>query len=266
MAEEIILLKARNTIPLKKALAKKLYLKNRDQVQISSILNISQPMVSNYLSSKEKISNEIMNLAERISESICNGNSANFHTCVTFLDNEIQGNFYLADETELISDEKRKIIDSLTKAFLILKDKNIEGLIPEVKINIAMASQNEKNHDDVAAFLNGLILADDKVAGNNGIRFGKSKHLTNLILYLRDKIKADAMMNLAYCEEIKKTSFKLGYLTKNFKFENKQITPDILVHKGDFGIEPCVYILGENAVDVVNKVLKLKEELNGIER
>jgi hypothetical protein len=266
MAEEVILVKAENTIALKRALAKNLYLKKKDQVQISSILNISQPMVSNYLSSKEEISNEIINLAERISEKICNGNSANFHTCVTFLDDEIQGNFYVANETELISEEKTKIIDNLIEAFFLLKDKNIVGLIPEVKINIAMAKENAKNPDDVAAFLNGLIIADDKVTGNNGIRFGKSRHLTNLVLYLRNKIKVNAMMNLAYHKDIKKTTFKLGYLTKDFKFENKQITPDILIHKGDFGIEPCVYVLGGNAVEVVNKVLRLKEELNGIER
>jgi len=266
MAEEAILVKTENTIPLKRALAKKLYLKKKDQVQISSILNISQPMVSNYLSSKEEISNEIMNLAEKISEKIINGSSANFHTCVTFLDDEIQGNFYVANETELISEEKTRIIDSITEAFLMLKDKNISELIPEVKINIAMAKENAKNPDDVAAFLNGLIIADDKVTGNNGIRFGKSRHLTNLILYLKSKIKVNAMMNLAYHEEISKTSFKLGYLTKDFKFEKRQTTPDILVHKGDFGLEPCVYVLGENAVEVVNKVLRIKEELNDIER
>ncbi len=55
-------------------------------------------------------------------------------------------------------------------------------LIPEVKINIAMAKENAKNSDDVAAFLNGLIIADDKITGYNGIRFGKSKHLSSLLI------------------------------------------------------------------------------------
>jgi predicted fused transcriptional regulator/phosphomethylpyrimidine kinase len=34
-----------------------------------------------------------------------------------------------------------------------------------------------------------------------------------------------------------------------------------LFHKGDFGIEPCAYIIGKDAVDVVNKLIKIKEKL-----
>jgi len=35
---------------------------------------------------------------------------------------------------------------------------------------------------------------------------------------------------------------------------------DILIHKGDFGIEPCAYLLGKDAVDVTNKLLNLVGE------
>ena len=37
---------------------------------------------------------------------------------------------------------------------------------------------------------------------------------------------------------------------------------DILLHRGDFGIEPCAYILGKNAVEVVNKFLKIREDIS----
>ncbi len=266
MVEEVILIKADHTILLKKALAKNLYFKKIDQVQISNILGISQPMVSNYLSSNERFPKNISDLAEKISEKIYNGNSAHFHTCVSFLDKEIEGRYYIAKKNELISDDKSNIIDNLTDAFLLLKEKNISGLIPEVKVNIAMAKDNAKSNDDVAAFLNGLIIADDKVTSNNGIRFGKSRHLSSLLLYLREKINVNAIMNLAYNNNIDKTRFKIGFLTKNFKLEKNQENYDILLHKGDFGIEPCAYILGNDAVDVVKKILKLKEELDGIKR
>ena len=55
MAEEAIFIGGENTIPLKKAIAKKLYRNNIDQIQLSQILNISQPMVSNYCSNKQII-------------------------------------------------------------------------------------------------------------------------------------------------------------------------------------------------------------------
>jgi len=50
-------------------------------------------------------------------------------------------------------------------------------------------------------------------------------------------------------------------LTKDFKLQDNKNNVDVLLHKGDFGIEPCAYVLGRDAVDVVNKVIKIKEEI-----
>ena len=261
MPEEAIFIKEENTILLKKALAKSLYLKNFDQFKISRILSISQPMVSNYCSSREKIPEYIFNLAENISEKILNKNSLNFYTCIFFNKKKFEGKYLVAEKNEIISNERNKIIDDLTDAFLFLKGKDIGKLLPEVKINIATAIDKAENPDDVAAFLNGLIVVDGKITSNNGIRFGKSKHLSSLLLYLKDIIDIKAIMNIAFINDIKKTSLNVDFLTKDFKLKNSKKNLDILLHKGDFGIEPCAYIIGENAVDVVNKFIKLMEEL-----
>ncbi len=261
MVEEAFFVKAEDTILLKKAIAINLYGKQIEQSKISKILNLTQPMVSNYCSSNEKIPKDICNLAEKISKIITNGNSTNFFTCVTFSDNPFNGRYYIAEKNEVISDENSNIINNLIEAFLLLKGKDISGLIPEVKINIAMAKQKALNSEDVAAFLNGLIIADDKVTNNNGIRFGKSKHLSSLLIYLRHYININAIMNVAFIENVEKTSFSYSHLLKDFKFEGGKKNIDILLHKGDFGIEPCSYVIGKNAVDVVNKVIKINEEL-----
>jgi predicted fused transcriptional regulator/phosphomethylpyrimidine kinase len=68
-------------------------------------------------------------------------------------------------------------------------------------------------------------------------------------------------MNTAFIENIKKTSFSFDFLTNDYKLKDRKKHLDILLHKGDFGIEPCAYIIGNDAVDVVNKVIKLTEEL-----
>ena len=261
MAEEAIFVKSGDSILLKKAVAKALYSKNIEQSKISNILKLSQPMVSNYCSSDDRIPNNIIDLAEKISNKIINGQSTTFNTCVSFSEKPFEGPFYIARKNEVISDENNRIVDNLTEAFLLLKGKNISGLIPEVKINIAMAKDNAEGPDDIAAFLNGLIIADDKVTGNNGIRFGRSKHLSSLLLYLGEIIDINAIINIAYIEDVLKTSFSYSYLTKDFKLQDNKNNVDILLHKGDFGIEPCAYILGKDAVDVVNKVLRIKEEI-----
>ena len=261
MVEEVILLQQEDTVILKKAIAKLLYNKNIDQSKISEILQISQPMVSNYISSKKEIPKKIQVSAEKISKNILRNKKLTFHTTVSFTDKTLEGSFYIANKNEVITDENNSIVDNLTEAFLLLKGRDISGLIPEVKINIAMTKQHAESTDDVAAFLNGLIVVDDKVISNNGIRFGKSKHLSSLLLYLKDIIDIKAVMNIAFIEDIIKTSFDFDYLTKNYKLKDSKKHPDILLHKGDFGIEPCAYIVGKDAVDVVNKVIKLMGEL-----
>jgi len=261
MVEEAILVKSEDTIILKKAIAMNLYSKKIEQSKISKILNLTQPMVSNYLSSKDSIPKNINDLSDKISKIITNGNSTNFLTCVTFSDNPLFGHYYIAEKNEIINDENRDILNNLIEAFLLLKGKDIGGLIPKIKINIAMAKQKASNSEDVAAFLNGLIIADDKITNNNGIRFGKSKHLSTLLIYLKNHLDINAIMNVAFVKNIEKTSFSYSYLSKDFKLENEKKNVDILLHKGDFGIEPCAYILGKNAIDVANKVIKLCEEL-----
>lgn len=261
MVEEAVFFNADDAVLIRKAIAKSLYTKNIDQSKISEILKLSQPMVSNYCSSNDQIPKDISELADKISKKIINGNSATFHTCVSFDNKSLEGRFFIAEKNEVISEENIKIVDNLTEAFLILKGQNIGGLIPEVKINIAMAKEEAEDSEDVAAFFNGLIIVDDKVTSTNGIRFGKSKHLSSLVLYLKDKINANAIMNVAFIQNIKKTDFRVGYLTKNFKLKNGQKNIDILLHEGDFGIEPCAYVLGNDAVDVATKLMKIKEEI-----
>lgn len=259
MVEETILIDIKNKVLLQKAIARSLYLENHDQLQISRILNLSQPMVSNYCNSNDNIPRNIRQFAERIFDKIKKGNSIKFHTCITFSDKLLEGQFFIARKNEVISDENNKIVDNLTEAFFLLKGRDISNLIPEVKVNLAMAKNNVESAQDIASFLNGLIIADDKVIGSNGIRFGKSKHLSSLLLYLKTIIDVNAIMNLAYIKNIDKTGLNYIFLTKDFKLKSSKKKVDVLLHEGDFGLEPCAYILGKDAIEVVKKVIRIKE-------
>ena len=261
MVEEAILINAENKVLLQKAIARSLYSKNHDQSQISKILNLSQPMVSNYCNSNDNIPRTIRQFAEKIFDKILKGNSLKFQICLSFSDKQLEGQFFIARKNEVLSDENNKIVENLTEAFFLLKGRDISNLLPEVKVNLAMAKNNVESSQDVASFLNGLIIADDKVIGSNGIRFGKSKHLSSLLLYLKTIIDVNAIMNLAYIKDIDKTGLGYNYLTKDFKFKDSKKKVDVLLHKGDFGLEPCAYVLGNDAIEVVKKVIRIKEEI-----
>ena len=71
----------------------------------------------------------------------------------------------------------------------------------------------------------------------------------------------NAIMNIAYLKELEKTKFNIGFLTKDFKLKNTDKNFDILIHKGAFGIEPCAYILGNDAIKIVDKLLKVIKEV-----
>lgn len=261
MPIEVFLIGGEKKIQLKRSIARILYSKKIEQSTISKILNLSQPMVSNYCNSNKEIPENIMKIAKGISEKIIDKQPINFQTCISFLNINIEGNFLIADKNEIITDENSRITDNLKQAFYKLKEKNIKGLIPEVKINIAMSKRNAKKSDDVASFLNGLIITEEKITGYNSIRFGKSKHLSSLLLKLSKNLNSYAIMNIAYKKNIEKTKFKVGLLSKNFKLKNTNKNFDILIHKGDFGIEPCAYILGKDATEVANKLLKIVKEV-----
>jgi predicted fused transcriptional regulator/phosphomethylpyrimidine kinase len=262
MTEEAVFLKDEDSILLKKSIARMLYRKKIDQSRISELLHLSQPMVSNYCSSQTSIPVTIQILANHIVEKITDGSELHFHTCATFSDNIIEGFYHIAEKNELISEENNNIVNNLTEAFLLLKGENIAILLPEVKINIAMAKEGATSADNIASFLNGLLVVDDKVASINGIRFGTSKHLSNLLLDLRKKISVNAIMNIAYDDKLTTSMLSHQFLTKDFTLKQSKTTPDILFHKGDFGIEPCSYILGKDAVDVAKKLLQIRDELS----
>ncbi len=260
MSEEAILLSGKNTVLLKRAIAVNLYNGGVDQSKISEILEISQPMVSNYCSSKTAIPENINDMARKISKKILNGLKPRFYTSILFSDVLDEGIYFIGDRNEIITDENKNISDNLMEAYFSLKDVNIDDLVPEVKINIAMAKENAKSSDDVAAFLNGLIVVDGKISSNNGVRFGKSRHLSSLLIYLQKNLDINAIMNIAYISDYEKYNLKFDFLTKDFKIKSKEKNIDVLLHKGDFGIEPCAYIVGKNATDISKKLIKLRDE------
>ena len=47
---------------------------------------------------------------------------------------------------------------------------------------------------------------------------------------------------------------------KDFKLEEPHDHCDLLLHRGDFGLEPCSYVVGTDAIDVAKKVMRLLEE------
>jgi len=107
-----------------------------------------------------------------------------------------------------------------------------------------MSKETPVCNEDIASFSNGLIIADNSI-----------------VLKLRETFDVSSIMNLAYFNNFSSEDLSIEYLTKNYDLPKKYTSADVLFHDGDFGIEPCSYVIGKDAVDVAKKVIKIVEKI-----
>ena len=231
------------------------------QQVIAEKLGITQAMVSKYLFKKER---DVNDLAKKIGEKtieLIKSNSANndissgiMGTCLKIMQtgelckicsekNHLK-KCNICMNIGIKADEKEKVINNLKEAVKLLEENNIVGLMPAVMMNIAMKTDNAKGKESVASIPGRIVKVNDKVKSSNAPQFNSSNHLANKLL---ENKEFKAIMNIKYDDKIEKAITSSGL-------------NDILTDKGGFGIEPCAYILGKNAIDVVNKAIKINEE------
>lgn len=261
MPKEVYIFDNKQLVALKAGLAKLLYKDGFDQKRISAVLNLTQPMVSNYIHNSLDVSSNIQEVSRTIAEEIKKKGIMKINSIISF-STIPSDKYFIANENELFTNEKQEVINNLTDAFLILKDKNISRILSEVKINMVMCIKNCKNRNDIASFSNGFLIINDRISMISEITFGKSKHLSELLLYLRSKNnEIGCIMNIKYLNNLNKSKWNVEFLTKSYKLNSVSSKIDILLHKGDFGVEPCSYVIGEDAIDVAKKVIKIEKEV-----
>lgn len=238
------------------------------QTEIAHHLHVSQAMVSNYLSYNLEPSKEMDEVASEISRMITQKKDEKdillylCETCFKFREGGITCNLHnLSDCTVCaqlrspdIMDEKQKVIKNVKEALAMLESHpSMVTLMPEVRMNIAMALKNASNPMEVAAVPGRLIPLHGKVCAVSDPEFGASHHLASILL----KTGKKAVINIKYTEKIL-SSLK----TLSFSYtDSPEKSADVLIDKGGFGIEPCAYIFGKDAVDAALKVLKIAEIL-----
>jgi predicted fused transcriptional regulator/phosphomethylpyrimidine kinase len=143
------------------------------------------------------------------------------------------------------SDEKNKIIENMKDATKLLEKENPIELMPNVMMNIAMSAHNPKNKHDIASIPGRIIKANGKVKASNPPEFGASNHLAKVLLSQKEY---SSVMNIKYDREIDRAIRKLSL-------------KEAIIDKGSFGIEPCAYIMGKDALDVTRKAIRIYNEV-----
>lgn len=166
-------------------------------------------------------------------------------------------------------------IKNLKKAVEILETcEEFAAFIPEVRSNIVMAKENAKDVNDVAGIPGRITTVHGKPKAFMDPEFGVSSHMARLVLSImnHDPSRRSAL-NIKYNYKIIGICEKLG-LNVSFYDRNdepddvrnveggtipwgveaaiKRIgkVPDVIYHKGAWGKEPSISLIGADAVDV----------------
>ncbi len=177
--------------------------------------------------------------------------------------------------------EKKKIIGDIEKAvnrFISYIDSY--RLVPEVGVNIAMALPDARGAGDVAGVTGRLVRDRRRVVSVGDIKFGGSSHVARIILTVMgfDPDKR-AALNIRFSADILEAAKNSGFSMSSFNREEEPGdartmewgtseaikafggVPDVIYDRGGVGKEAMIRVLGNSAIEVVDKAIKIGKTL-----
>jgi hydroxymethylpyrimidine/phosphomethylpyrimidine kinase len=162
----------------------------------------------------------------------------------------------------------------------------IGWICPESMINLAEVVPYGSSNDDVVGIPGRIVNVGGRLRASSCPRPGGSRHVASAVLVAHSLDRmVRAAMNVRYDERILESAVRLGMSVSSYDrsreppeiknvegmsirwgvreaFNQAGKVTDIVYHMGDFGKEPMITIFGEDAVDVVKKLLRIlnKEE------
>ena len=160
---------------------------------------------------------------------------------------------------------------------------NAEEIVPEVGMNVAMSLPYAENLMDVVAVPGRLRRVGNRIKASSPPEFGASSHLARYILTARRyDARVRAALNIAFNEDFLTELGKMGLTVSYYdrREEPPEIkenegasvpwgveqavkrvgkVPNVIYHRGDWGKEPMIVLLGEDAVKLAELVRRLAE-------
>ncbi len=282
---------------IRKRVSKEMYSSGSNQVEISRLLGVSQAMVSKYLKEDIIISTHMEDYIENLCcdltvTALSNGNRLDMtskfcEACLIMKSRNVINDAYIErtgyDLPEIscfrIEADKNvsRVIDELVKALDYLNRHPIIDLIPAVKINIASIIEDPDGGYKVVAFPGRLTYVDGKLIAIKTPEINASNHLSSIICAVRKNNPGiNSIMNVAFNEDIgsalERMMMKVFYLDRKVSDPLEELGRtdlngyNYIVDPGDFGIEPCLYVLGNSSLSVTARAVKIHREINIISR
>jgi hydroxymethylpyrimidine kinase / phosphomethylpyrimidine kinase / thiamine-phosphate diphosphorylase len=183
-------------------------------------------------------------------------------------------------EEALIGASKVAILDTLENLRTRLESEIKIQLVPEVGSNLGYSIPNPRNESDVAGFT-GRIVREGKRPRIVGCpRFGASKHVARIIVAAsRQDPRIRSAMNIKFNDVNLDACKKAGLTISSFSRENEPDgvssmdwgtteaikalgrVPDAIWDAGGHGKEPMIRIIGNDPVEVLDKIHRITKVL-----
>jgi len=225
------------------------------QSNLGSALGVSQVMAGNYLHTlptrySEPIESNLQEASLSLAEILKSEEVSKWSLNITANDQTFSINFPLQDNKEKIlnqiSDMRRRL------------ESIIPLLSPQVRVNIAIASNDAMSSSDIAAFPGRLTPIGDKARPLSSPKFGGSSHLSDLLLELRNfDSSIQTIINLRWdpivYEALKKLNIKYIKLIRegdDLLITEKAVKSKAMIDEGGHGFEPSLYIFSSDSESV----------------
>ena len=230
------------------------------QSNLGSALGVSQVMAGNYLHTlptrySEPIESNLQEASLSLAEILKSEDVSKWSLNITANDQTFSIHFPLQDNKEkilnLISDMRRRL------------ESIIPLLSPQVRVNIAIASNDATSSSDIAAFPGRLTPIGDKARPLSSPKFGGSSHLSDLLLELRKfDSNIQTIINLRWdpiiSDSLKKLAIKSVKLNRDgddLLITKNTVNFEAMIDEGGHGFEASLYIFSKES-DTVCQIVE----------
>jgi len=167
---------------------------------------------------------------------------------------------------------ERAVLDDVREAARVLATSpGVAAAVPNVGTNVGTALPDAAGVADVAAIPGRIYEMGGRVEVPANPEFGASEHVATTVLAAMavdgDRRGAvnlatdDALLAAAESRGLDTMEFEAGYENRGERlverFEAQEAVPDVLFHRGAFGIEPITYVLGETGAEAAKLAAEL---------
>jgi len=172
---------------------------------------------------------------------------------------------------------ERAVLDDVREAARVLATSpGVAGAVPSVGTNVGTALPDAEAVTDVAAIPGRIYEMGGSVEVPANPEFGASKHVSTAILAAMavdpDRRGAvnlatnDALLEAARAAGLDTMEFDADYDDRGSRlreaFTDRGSVPDVLYHRGAFGIEPITYVLDETGAEAARLAAELVAAAN----